>query len=482
MEDFVNVINSGWEWLTTVTGKFLSWFTKAFVDAYRYLRDNVGKFFADIIAGAGAAAVWVGKIADAIKNAWRAPDITSMIDEIKFGAKNAGDAWAQAFTETWDKSYADVKRFSADAYDVSTRYAGAFRDATVETLEEWKRVLSTQIGADAQAVLDAITVKINKMSESKIDLLPRDDADELQKRFNALADSLKNDISPAADEAAKTMQDMLDALDMEIEIVGLVNKGYERSADIIAFKYAAMKKFNGEVIRVNEAVDDYMAKLEELGDKQQFSALTDWMRENDYDNLWKNLSEDAAQGLDDLSSTITDFITGTEVDWRQFCASILKEFLNTLVRMQMQQIATTLITSFAQAGAGAASGGGKATGATDITTATPSGGVYAAMGAAFDRGRIVAMSMGGIVPTPTVVPMAGGDRAYIAEREPEAVAPLVKTRSGRLGIRMEGDSKPTVINRFKIVNVMTREEQLAAMQSEEGEQIFTNYLHRAGVI
>jgi len=480
MEDFVNAISAGWVWLTKDTSKFLSWFTKAFIDAWTYLRSNLAKFLADIISGAGAAATWVGKIVEAIKNAWTAPDISSMINEMKFGAKAAGDAWAQAFTDTWDKSYSDVKKFSAEAYDVSKKYAGAFREATVETLEEWRRVLVTQVGADAQTVIDAITVKIEKMSDNKIDLLPREDADELQKRFDELSKTLNNSIAPAAEDASDSMQEMLDALDMEMEIVGQVNKGYERGADIIEFKHRAMKKFNGDMEKVNEAVDEYIAKLEELGDKQQFSALRDWMRENDYSHLWENLSEDAARGLDDLSSTITDFITGTEVDWKQFCASILKEFLNTIVRMQTQQLITSITTAIASAGAANVSGG-TATGASVITMTTPSGGMYAAMGAAFDRGRVVAMSMGGIVPTPTVVPMAGGDRAYIAEREPEAVAPLVKTRSGRLGIRMEGGDRP-VVNKLKVVNVMTREEQHAAMQSEAGEKIFTNYLRRVGVI
>lgn len=484
MEDFVNAISDGWVWLTKDTGKFLSWFTKAFIDAWAYLRSSFTEFFADLISGAGAAATWISKIVEAIKNAWTAPDISSMINEMKFGAKAAGDAWAQAFTDTWDKSYSDVKKFSAEAYDVSKEYAGAFREATVEALEEWRRVLVTQIGADAQSVIDAITVKINKMTANKIDLLPREDADELQKRFDKLSKTLKNSIAPAADETSDSMQEMLDALDMEMEIIGQVNKGYERGADIIEFKHRAMKKFYGDTEKVNAAVDEYIAKLEELGDKQQFSALRDWMRENNYSHLWENLSEDAARGLDDLSSTITDFITGTEVDWKQFCASILKEFLNTLVRMQTQQIITSIATAFARAGANAASAGagsaGSSGGGAAQTQFDYQVGSY--MGNAFDSGRVVAMSMGGIVPTPTVVPMADGGRAYIAEREPEAVAPLVRTRSGRLGIRMEGGNDRQIINKLKVVNVMTREEQLAAMQSEAGEKIFTNYLRRVGVI
>ncbi len=60
-----------------------------------------------------------------------------------------------------------------------------------------------------------------------------------------------------------------------------------------------------------------------------------------------------------------------------------------------------------------------------------------ARGAAFDRGNVIPFARGGIVDRPTLFPMAGG-AGLMGERGPEAVLPLRRHPSGRLGVEAPG--------------------------------------------
>jgi phage-related minor tail protein len=87
------------------------------------------------------------------------------------------------------------------------------------------------------------------------------------------------------------------------------------------------------------------------------------------------------------------------------------------------------------------------------------------------------MAQGGIIPSPTLIPMAQG-AALVAEERPEAVMPLGRDSHGRLGVF--GEQIQPVVN-TKIVNVFDKSELVAAMQTDEGEEVIMNTLRRNGV-
>ncbi|ETX16169.1 tail protein [Roseivivax halodurans JCM 10272] len=70
-----------------------------------------------------------------------------------------------------------------------------------------------------------------------------------------------------------------------------------------------------------------------------------------------------------------------------------------------------------------------------------SGGV--AREGAFTRGRVMPFATGGIVTQPTTFPMRGGT-GLMGEAGPEAIMPLTRTPDGKLGVRAEGGSAPTL--------------------------------------
>ncbi len=101
-----------------------------------------------------------------------------------------------------------------------------------------------------------------------------------------------------------------------------------------------------------------------------------------------------------------------------------------------------------------------------------------AYGNLFDRGRIVPMQAGGIYSSPTYFPLAGGKIGLMGEAGAEAIMPLRRTPSGRLGVETSGQASqaaPQVIVRPRVIIVKNEKAAaLEAMRSDEGEAIIIN--------
>jgi phage-related minor tail protein len=68
-----------------------------------------------------------------------------------------------------------------------------------------------------------------------------------------------------------------------------------------------------------------------------------------------------------------------------------------------------------------------------------------ANGNAFSRGSLTAFANGGVVSSPTLFPMSGGNTGLMGEAGPEAIIPLSRTSSGRLGVEVAGGSGGTTV-------------------------------------
>ena len=73
------------------------------------------------------------------------------------------------------------------------------------------------------------------------------------------------------------------------------------------------------------------------------------------------------------------------------------------------------------------------------------GGLFNANGNAFSSSGVVPFAKGGIVNSPTVFPFAGGT-GLMGEAGPEAILPLSRDGSGRLGVKSQGGGGRTTIN------------------------------------
>jgi hypothetical protein len=74
--------------------------------------------------------------------------------------------------------------------------------------------------------------------------------------------------------------------------------------------------------------------------------------------------------------------------------------------------------------------------------------VPSAKGNVFKGGGIVPFASGGVVSSPTLFPMSGGQTGLMGEAGPEAIMPLKRTSSGELGVVAEGSGTVVVHQNF----------------------------------
>ena len=153
------------------------------------------------------------------------------------------------------------------------------------------------------------------------------------------------------------------------------------------------------------------------------------------------VAEDAVSGsFAGMGDALADFVATGKVDFAGLVDSMIADLTRLSIRMA---VLAPLAKAFG-GGLAALFGGGAGYGTTGAGTSPAgmtSGGTNpgfllggVATGGAFDRGRLVeAYARGGIVDRPTVFPMARG-YGLMGEAGPEAVMPLKRLASGKLGV------------------------------------------------
>jgi len=165
-----------------------------------------------------------------------------------------------------------------------------------------------------------------------------------------------------------------------------------------------------------------------------------------------SLGQQAFQGIEDaLVSLVT---TGT-TNFREFARSILEATSRMIIQ---QLILKTIMQAIGAIGGGGSgfSGAGPVSGASVFGSAQAgfnplafSGIKLNAMGNAFAANGIVPFAMGGLVDKPTMFRFANGGAGRLGlmgEAGPEAIMPLRRLPSGRLGVEAAGGSNSAPVN------------------------------------
>lgn len=139
-----------------------------------------------------------------------------------------------------------------------------------------------------------------------------------------------------------------------------------------------------------------------------------------------------------IKDAFADLFTGGISNAREFFRTIAEGLSRMFAQMAAMQAAEEIM-GWAKMLLGGFSGGG----ASWSSQASAAG--ISARGNVFERGALVPFARGGIVTRPTVFPMASGGVGLMGEAGPEAVMPLRRMASGRLGVSA-AQSNITIVN------------------------------------
>jgi lambda family phage tail tape measure protein len=172
------------------------------------------------------------------------------------------------------------------------------------------------------------------------------------------------------------------------------------------------------------------ARAQALVVKNTMNPLEQWEQQFKPDQIIEDLQRIQVQGFDALASGITDVITGTKSLGAAF-KDVAKSIISDIIQMTIRMLIFRAIS-------GMFGGGGSTSitpldgGAMSITTS--------AKGNAFSGGNVIPFALGGVVSSPTFFPMANGV-GLMGEAGQEAVMPLARDSSGRLGVRAANNNQ-----------------------------------------
>ena len=188
----------------------------------------------------------------------------------------------------------------------------------------------------------------------------------------------------------------------------------------------SLKKALGEAAVISDALKEKIEKIIEAFTKT--TSRADELKKAFKDNiknvldLENNIRERLQGAVFELGDTFADFVVTGKANFADFTRSVLEDLARIYARAAFLQTLQAFVP--------ANSGFGKFLGFAD-------GGVFA-------KNKIVPFAYGGVVNKPTLFPMANG-AGLMGEAGPEAIMPLRRNSSGRLGVEASGGGVGNVV-------------------------------------
>jgi TP901 family phage tail tape measure protein len=221
-------------------------------------------------------------------------------------------------------------------------------------------------------------------------------ADEV-KKYTLAFEELQR--ARAASQATTQMEGMQRSLEEERRLLGLSSDEREKAILVSQYEAEAMKKYGSDVTAAKADVDAFRQSIVDLQQDR---------------NLVTTFQEAGAA------------ISGAFVD-AAFNARNLQDVMKGLLQQLTQIALTRLVMQPIMGQFGSMLG-----------SAFQAPAAAAANGAVLNRGDIVPFARGGVVGSPTLFPMSRGRTGVMGESGPEAIMPLQRDSSGRLGVRGGG--------------------------------------------
>ncbi|MHB2060321.1 phage tail tape measure protein [Pseudomonas monsensis] len=251
----------------------------------------------------------------------------------------------------------------------------------------------------------------------------------------------------------------------------------------------------------NMSEEEFSRKSQALADANK--AATDQIRQNYADveaaqadwtkgatSAWANYLDSASNiagqtkslfsnAFSSMEDAVVNFAMTGKLSFADFTKSILADMARIATRQASSALLSSLVgaaTSYFTGGGGGNGLAAGSAGATSSNLGASSAGYSSsyfpqALGGAWSSG-VQMFANGGaftnsIVSTPTAFGMAGGRAGVMGEAGPEAIMPLTRTSSGKLGVLAAGGGSGTAISISAPVTVVTQDRGSEGMQIDQ---------------
>lgn len=287
---------------------------------------------------------------------------------------------------------------------------------------------STQLEESAkQRELDLLKLKndaLKPMTDQILRLREQNDLFETQQRY------IKQGITPAlAEQYAQFDQTGKLLIAQNKEYTNDINVAVQSAKDLAAALEIAQRsaRFMQDArvgLGLREGAEQY---VQSIGTMREATA---------------QLAQTGIKGVEDA---IFNLVTTGTANFREFAASILRDTARMIIQ---QLILRSVMSIFGSIGGGGGGGGSSLAKTFELPgPGFPTSGFKFASGGAFANG-IVPYAMGGVVKRPTMFAFADGGAGRLGlmgEAGPEAIMPLRRLPSGRLGVESAGGGTTNVV-------------------------------------
>lgn len=274
--------------------------------------------------------------------------------------------------------------------------------------------------------------------------------EEQQELYNQLKSAGVELFSREGFEIARLVQEyfkLKEAKEQETEVEERKKKLIDEIRQITEENISAQEKYNKRMEELNALLKEGAINYEEFkaaGEKAHqelleasdkwydgaVRALEDYAQEAT--DMAKNVERVVSNLAQNLEDSLVKAATTGKFEFKDLVDSLIEDITRLIIRTQiLGPLAQSLSQGIQQSFGGGSSGGG---------FFSSIGSFFSGLfedGAAFQRGQVKAFARGGIVRQPTFFPMAKG-MGLMGEAGPEAVMPLTRTSSGRLGVEASG--------------------------------------------
>lgn len=225
-------------------------------------------------------------------------------------------------------------------------------------------------------------------------------------------------------------------LKMENSLTGMGSK----ASSIAMAAYDAQQEANRRQYNPQDAAT-LVEQAQQLAALRFKSPFDQWLQgAADTQDALENIK---VRGLDGIVTGMADVASGTKSLGQAF-SELARNVINEIIQMTIRMLIFRLVSGIA----GSLGGGGASVQSVQTSGSIPAfnPSLVAAKGAAIMGGRLLPFATGGVVSSPTMFPMAGGNTGLMGEAGPEAIMPLGRDGSGRLGVRAANNNAPVEVH------------------------------------